>query len=218
MRRASVVLVLGGCMRIYPDPELPDIELEWGSDVCREGTGDVRVELTGIDDPDTILGTTVPCTDSVAIFPDVARERYRATGMLLDTTGADYAGWYDELDLRNGIGVRRGMYFGSGNVRVGFTFEMGESCASLGTPVIVGRFTPQRQPLHPWDLPVACEARAVFAILPEEAFTVTLLARDSTASVVATAESPVFTPPPEPAFTNLGNLVLARCGTSCPER
>lgn len=204
-------------MRIYPDPELPDIQLDWSIEDCREGTGDVRVTLTGIDDPDTVLEATVPCTDTLAVFPDVARERYLLNGTLLDMTGAEYAGWYDELDLRNGIDARTYLYFGGGgNVRVGFTFEPGESCDSLGIRVVTGRFTPQRPPFESWELPVACQAHAVFATLPEEAFTVRLVAFDTTGTIAAAPESPVFTPPPAPALTNLGNLVLARCNPSCP--
>ena len=54
MRRADVLitvalasLALGGCMRIYPDPELPDVVTQWDEIDCRPGTGKVVVALVG---------------------------------------------------------------------------------------------------------------------------------------------------------------------------
>lgn len=221
MRRASlaIALALAGCMRIYPDPELPDIELEWYDGSCREGIGDVHAVLSGIDDPALHFEATVPCATAIVAFPDVDRAHYHVDATLLDTAGAEFATWYDEVDVRNGVDVRSSMYFGDGgNLRVGWTFEDGESCESLDVDLVMAYFTPQRPPFEPWDYPVPCRAHAVFASLPEGDFTVRLVAQDKRmgTAVAASAESPVFTVAPEPAFTNVGNLVLARCGDACP--
>ncbi|MBL0219514.1 MAG: hypothetical protein IPQ07_37305 [Myxococcales bacterium] len=67
-RLALAALGLTGCMRIYPDPELPDVTVLWGEQDCRDGTGNVAITLTGVDTPSTAT-TTVPCTDHTVAFP-----------------------------------------------------------------------------------------------------------------------------------------------------
>src|ERR1051325_8713627 len=85
--RASLVAViaLGGCMRIYPDPDLPDVEVSWTKDDCAPGTGDVVVSLVGVDTPSYRSDVTVACNTLKTTYNDVARERYRVEGQLLDT-------------------------------------------------------------------------------------------------------------------------------------
>ena len=201
-------------MKIYPDPELPDIEATWYDGDCREGTGDVRVEVTGIDDPTDHLEAAAPCIDARLAFPDVARERYHVVGTLLDDAGAPFSAWDAIVDLRNGIGQRVDLYFGGGaNVRVTWMFDAGASCESLGASTVVGRFTRAGNP-QPYGVPALCQAGAVFASLPEGPFTVELRALAATGVVAPSVPTPRDVMPA--GLTSVGPLTLTPCDAPCP--
>lgn len=118
-------------MRIYPDPELPDVVASWTEEDCRPGTGNVTLEMTGTDSGST-GELVVPCTDLTATFADVARERFHITGELRDGTGAVFSSSFADVDLRDGLSTRISMYFGAySNFRVAWAFSGGATCTSL---------------------------------------------------------------------------------------
>lgn len=221
---AGVVgVALGGCMRIYPDPELPDIRLEWfsGDEECAAGTDRVVASLTAIDAPDPsaeVAAVTAPCTEGTARFVDVERVRYRVTLRLEDDAGDVYGGHTEEIDLRDGLNERVFAYFGRStepNLRVAWAFDMGDSCASLATPQLVMRLAREGGPTYflyaPCDVPVLVETA------PEDG-AYTFVAQAITAQGVVRAASPATAP-----FTivrgqvvDLGTVTLSRCSGDCP--
>ena len=46
---AFLSLALGGCMVIYPDPELPDVVARWYEDDCHADSSNVVMTLAGVD-------------------------------------------------------------------------------------------------------------------------------------------------------------------------
>lgn len=81
----AIALALGGCMRIYPDPELPDVLVEWSVEFeCSEDTERVVVSLSAIDPAAEVGMVTVPCGDAGVRFDDVAPQRYRLAIRLED--------------------------------------------------------------------------------------------------------------------------------------
>ena len=118
MRRAELLIVtmtLGGCMRIYPDPELPDVTVTWFEQDCRDGAVAVAITLTGLDTPSTVT-TTVPCADLTVEFPDVARQRFHVGGALLDLAGNVSSTSEADVDLRTGFDQTADLYFGGFSV------------------------------------------------------------------------------------------------------
>ena len=144
---AAFAVALGGCMRIYPDPELPDVKVTWFEDDCQPGTGDISITLIGMDS-DVRIPLTAPCSDLEATLVDVARERYRFEALLEGDDGEVFSRYDSLIDLRDGIDERVDMYFGGfSNFRVAWTFEGGATCESLGAEGISLTFTyPDRSP------------------------------------------------------------------------
>lgn len=218
MRRASLVLVaLTGCMKIYPDPELPDVKVGWGDQDCRDGTGDVRVTLTGLDH-DSTTTTTVPCTDLKMRFPDVARERFHVDGALLDLAGNVFlTSDGGDVDLRNGFNKDTGLYFdGFSNFRVAWMFDGGASCASLAaTSVAVVFSLPGMPDFEGFQYP--CEFPELSRMVIPDTYTVHLEAYTAD-EVTVVALSPETAPfvVTQSGFTNLGTLTLTACGAACP--
>ena len=136
-------LGLGGCMRIYPDPELPDVIVKWEPELaCEEDDERVVVSLSSIE-PATEVGTaTVPCRDSSVRFEDVERISYRVLAKLEDQAGVVLGGDEREIDLRDGLSEQIDAFFGrtpGSNLRVDWGFDMGASCQSLGASRVVAR-------------------------------------------------------------------------------
>lgn len=141
-RRAAAVisalgtLGLGGCMRIYPDPELPDVVVKWEPEfTCEEEDERVVVSLSSVEPAAEVGTATVPCGDGSVRFEDVARIRYRVLARLEDQAGVVLGGDEREIDLRDGISEEIDAFFGrtpGSNVRVEWDFDMGASCQTLG--------------------------------------------------------------------------------------
>src|SRR5262245_17907644 len=113
-------------MKIYPDPELPDLEVTW-FDECEAGA-EVALTVTGIDTPATQLEMVVPCADAIYRFADVARERFHVEGALRDASGMMSGSAQQEADLRNGLDVSAFLNFMVvENVLVRWVFESGTS-------------------------------------------------------------------------------------------
>jgi hypothetical protein len=220
LRRAELVIAalgLAGCMKIYPDPELPDVKVDWGEQDCREATtSTVAVTLTGLDS-DSTTTTTVPCTDLTVAFPDVARERFHVEGSLRDASGTEIntsdAG---EVDLRNGFNRSASLYFdGFANFRVAWVFDGGGSCASLGAVTVSAVFSlPGMPDVDGFQYP--CEFPKLTGMLAPDTYTAHLQAHDVAQTIVAV--SPETTPfvITENGFTDIGTLTLTACGAACP--
>lgn len=215
----AVVLALGGCMRIYPDPDLPDVVIEWSDTDCVEGSARVRLSLHPADAPSTVSGMlTVPCADRKASFVDVARERYQLKAAIEDDAGELVSTYDDELDLRNGRNVKRSAYFGGSplltNLRVGWTFAPGVSCESLAATSVSLRFAdPAADPAFALDVP--CDPPVYLGWMQRGRFTLSaaVLAGES---VVATSPATEPLDISAEAVTDFGTLTLSPCGEQCP--
>lgn len=195
LRRAELYAVLaaliGGCMRIYPDSELPDVEVAWFEDDCFGGTGDIAMTLIGLD-AESRVALTVPCSDRKGTFVDVARERYRFEALLVDEDGEVFARndtLNDTLiDLRDGIDERVDLYLGAySNFRVAWTFAMGATCESLDTWVALSFSYPDRTPAFETSAP--CLLTPFLGQFPAGTYTVKLSAFDGSTMVATSPES-----------------------------
>ncbi len=216
MRRAELiaVLMLGGCMRIYPDPELPDVEVEWGDQDCRGTTGSVALTLTGVDSPSTAT-ITVPCTDLTATFADVARERFHVAGSLLGLDGTVFSMNESDVDLRNGFNETVGLYFdGFSNFRAAWTFDGGATCTSLGaTSVGIFLSLPGEPDVDAYELP--CTLGRFSGSVPTNTYTAQLRAF-SGETIVAVSQDTASFDVTFDGLTDLGVVTLVACGASCP--
>ena len=212
MRRADVLitvalasLALGGCMRIYPDPELPDVVTQWDEIDCRPGTGKVVVALVG----STRTEVTVPCSDLGVTFADVAREQYRVEAFIQDDTGEAFSRSDSEIDLRNGVDETVYLYFGGGaNFRVSWVFADGATCESLDVDLMYLRFMETSGALM-YETFTGCSFTPYFGMVPDGTYTLILYARTINGNVAMSAETPEFEIV-DPDLTDLGVLTLSR--------
>lgn len=219
MRRAELLVLaagLGGCMKIYPDPELPDVTVDWGADDCRQTTRDVVVTLTGLDDESSTRTETVPCTDLKVTIADVRRERFRVEGALLDLAGNPFiTANGGEVDLRNGFDQSAGLYFeGFSNFRVSWAFSSGtcESLSAIGMGVYFS--TPDEPDREAYE--TSCSFPPFSANVPAGIYTVQLRALTETLQVVAVSPETAPVEIREGGFRDLGTQQLTPCGATCP--
>ncbi len=126
-------------MKIYPDPELPDLDVEWNTEDCSADTPEVSISLVAVDEG-TIIEQVVPCDMLKTTLKDVDRKRYRIDGALLYADGTVFSSSNGEADLRNGISDDVYLYFGgSAYFRVAWDFASGASCASLDADTMLDR-------------------------------------------------------------------------------
>jgi hypothetical protein len=216
---AAIALGLGGCMRIYPDPELPDVRVEWDAEFeCADATDRVVVSLSTVEPPAEVGMATVPCGDAGVRFDDVARVRYRLAARLEDATGAVFGGHDEDLDLRDGLNERVFAFFGRSfgtSFRVAWTFDMGASCQALSaTQVFLQASMPGGGPAFFFFAP--CDAPVYVNAIPlEGTYTLTARAIADNGVVAAAPESAPFTITPGAAI-DLGTLTLSPCGAACP--
>lgn len=206
-------------MRIYPDPELPDVVVEWFTEnACLEDSDRVVVSLSTTDPAVEVGRVAAPCRDGTVRLDDVARVPYHVAVHLEDGTGAMLSDYDADIDLRDGLNERVSTFFDrsrDANFRVAWTFDMGASCAALSvTSVVVEVSLPGGQRLFFWNAP--CESPVFVNAIPFPG-TFTFSARAIAADgVVATS------PPSAPfnvtlgAITDIGTLTLSPCGTTCP--
>lgn len=218
MRRAELVtcaavLALASCMKIYPDPELPDVDVEWSEPDCSDGAVNVALALIGVDDPTLREERTIPCADLKARFADVSRERHRIEATLLDAQGAELDMAEYEVDLRDGLDETAYLYFGDfDNYRVLWMFDMGASCAALAVDEVVIEFSSQQQPGFSRSGP--CEFGMQFGSAPEGVFAVRAIALSDGSPVAASPKTPELAFVPG-MFTLIGTLVLSPCSADC---
>lgn len=206
-------------MRIYPDPELPDVEVEWFAEGdCSADDDRVVVWLSTINPTAEVARVTVPCGDAGVRFDDVARLRYRLAAKLEDTAGVVLGGHDVDLDLRDGLSEHVFAFFGrapESNFRVAWTFDMGASCEALSaTSVVLRASMPGGEPFSFFDAP--CDAPVFLGGIPRDGtYTLTARAIANDAFVAASPESAPFAVT-RGAITDLGTLTLSPCGTACP--
>lgn len=203
----TAIVALGGCMVIYPDPELPDVVARWYEEDCRPGLGNVAIALVDFD-TESRVEVTVPCTDLTASFVDVARERYRVEAFLQDTGGDAFSRSDAEADLRDGFDERVDLYFGAfSNFRVAWAFAMGATCESLGAEAMSIRFSnPDMTPA--FQTYAACAQTPFFGQYPDGTYTLRLEAMAGTTPVATSPESEEFEIA-DPELTNLGVVTLS---------
>jgi hypothetical protein len=208
------VAALAGCMKIYPDPELPDIDVEWYDGDCGSDSDTVLLTLVGVDDPSQQQQVSAPCSGLKTTFEDVARQRYKLDGSLRDAMGEETtrAATLD-LDLRNGLDETAYLFFGRfDNISVAWQFDGGGTCASVGAELVEIGFR-QDDTLFPVAAP--CPAMVWLGNVPDGTYRVEVTARDNDGGAVATA------PPLDDVAIGLGPLTnvgvtLTPCGGSCP--
>ncbi len=213
MRRAdrlAVVLAatpaVGGCMVIYPDPELPDVIARWYEEDCRTGAATVTIALVGID-AESRAELTVPCGELTATFADVARERYRIEAHQLDDRGTAIRRADTLLDLRDGFDERAELYFGTlPTFRVAWVFADGATCDSLRADAIWLGFSGQDMTLdHVRYAP--CLQTPWFATIPDGTYTLRITAEAGDATVAESSESEPFVIA-QPGLADLGVITL----------
>lgn len=204
-------------MKIYPDPELPDIDVEWFDGDCMNESDTIRLVLSGVDDPSVQQELTAECSDVKTTFVDVPRQRYKLSASLLDATGDEFSrSPAQELDLRNGIDETAYVYFGGfNNFYVSWQFEAGVTCGSLGAEFVSALL------LDPDGTTVAasgsqCFDMTIFGSGPNGTYDIDVVAYDENGNAVATAprfEDVVLS---FDMSVNLGVVTLTPCGASCP--
>ena len=216
MRRAWLLVLLGGCMKIYPDPELPDADVEWYSGDCEVANGDVSITLTGIDDPTEHHETSAPCNAVMTTLADLSRQRFHVAGMLHDEAGGPFAEAETDIDLRNGFDQTAYLYFDARNdVRVRWSFAMGATCGSLqvdGVSVVLSV-----DGVSYGDFGGPCDTILVAGSVPYGTYRVEAYAYRSTGQIVATLVDPIVDLMIQPGMRADLDILLTPCGSSCPQ-
>lgn len=208
---ALILVALGGCMRIYPDPELPDITLEMNAD-CEAGT-EIILNLVAVDDG-TVTQQILPCSFSERItLEDVARKLYRIDGATLDADGTIIATASTEADLRNGFNEEAYLYFDRSNLRLGWDFDMSATCASLDVDTVAVDFGIVDQGFS-FTIELSCDFGVFIGAPYGQMVTVQLRGISRRKTIAASPITPVTLDFEE--ITDLGTLTLTPCGNDCP--
>jgi len=205
-------------MKIYPDPELPDVEVNWYDGDCVDGTGDVEVEMIGVDDASERYTTTVVCRVAKTTFVNVSRQRFHVTGKLHDDAGGVFSAAEADVDLRNGYDESAYMFFGGSfsNYRVGWTFDMGATCESIGADAVEVLFSINGQVFS--GMGEFCDFGALTGSMPPGVYSVTAEAFTQDNLTVATSLVPIDGANiGNNGITDIGTIVLTPCGSSCPD-
>lgn len=205
-------------MKIYQDPELPDVKVEWFDGDCANAGGNVVIILDGQDDLTARYQATVPCTDLTTTFKDLPRQRFHVAGTLYDTDGAFYGMSETDVDLRNSFDATVSLYFGGfDNFLASWAFDMGATCASVQADDVMIVLTDQNnQPFSSAEAP--CQVGQVSGNAPAGMYTVSGYAlRFSDQSVVAASQpfGPFMIAPG--SRVDLGTITLSPCGSMCPD-
>jgi hypothetical protein len=213
---AAVSLALGGCMRIYQDPELPDVTVSWYAGQCDDATPEIRIIFTSLED-NTVFERVAACEAEQLDVEDVPRHRFRVDGELLLGDGTVLATSMDEVDLRNSVDQDAYLYFDiRTEVRVRWQFDMGATCQSLGALLVVVDYYSDDFLLDNETQLCSQMAYAGSPGLPPTPITVELRAVTSDFDTVAVSpRSTEFTLVSAPV--DLGTLVLTPCGAACPQ-
>jgi hypothetical protein len=133
-----LLVAAAGCMRIYPDPELPDVVVEWLPECGDDG---VTVHLEAVGDDGAVVSSDVACADGKGRIEDLTRAPQRVTAVLLDASGEVLGRTLPEaVDLTAGHSVRTYVsYFARDQsfLWTGWAFSGGDTCESLRVSRIV---------------------------------------------------------------------------------
>jgi hypothetical protein len=207
---------LGGCMRIYPDPELPDVEVGWFEQDCVGGNGDVTITLNGVDDTSEHYEMAAPCSDSKATFKDVSRQRFHISGQIVDRMGAVRSMSDADVDVRNGFDERAYLSFATAsNFIVQWTFDMGATCESLGAIEVGVDFSQAGQVQYEYD--GYCPMAWMTGSASPGVYDVSLFAFTPSNTIVATSAPIAAVPIVNGTPRDIGTIVLTPCGASCPQ-
>jgi hypothetical protein len=205
-----------GCMRIYPDPELPDVIVEWPMD-CGDDGVTVRLEAVAADG--TLISRDATCGAGQVRIEDLERARYTINASLLDASGGVLGRSYpSDVDLTKGLSRRTYVYEfvrDRSFYRVAWTFNGGDTCQTLGaTTILVSLRNDDSQA----DGRVPCDSDIVDYFAPVAAGTYTLqlfAQRDDDAAVAASERRTNVVIPDHGASVDFGTIALARCTPIC---
>ena len=205
----------GGCMKIYPDPELPDAKFEW-SDCMGDDASTVAIAITGVDDPTEHHELTAACTDLEATIKDVARQRFNVSAELRDSMGTvTPAAEGGVLDLRNGFDETAYLYFGSfENFVVTWRFDMGATCASLGANEVNVSFSMNGQ--LSFGQGSTCSDGGLVGQGSPGVYSVTAAAIDFMTNETFAISQPIPDVTLGDGVTEIGPLILTPCAPNCP--
>jgi hypothetical protein len=219
-RYALVLIVLGGCMRITPDPELPDVIVEWVG-LC--GDDGVTVRIVATSESGEVALAEHDCDEGEGRVEDVGRERHDVQVELLDEGGEVVARSYPEpVDLSRGFSVRTYVWDflrDQGVFTATWEITGGETCASLGTSSVQFDFATAEGVFSGYGGYCPEGTLGYYASVQAGTYTVTARAtNDTDYATVATA------PPREGVVvgdrgqvTELGHFELVPCAPDCPE-
>jgi hypothetical protein len=146
-------------------------------------------------------------------FPDVARQRFRISGQILDANGLVFSSADVEVDLRTGLDQDAWLYFGFDNFLATWTFDMGETCTSLGADSVLLELTSSMFP--PFAFGAPCDAAVVSGSAPDGVYTVMARAHAGPDTVAISPPMPDIMIDSS-TVTDLGTFVLSPCETACP--
>ena len=217
--RRLVVLLAGaaGCMRIHPDPELPDVIVEWPTD-CGDDGVTVRVDVVSPDG--TEVSQDAACADGKVRVEDLERTSHTITASLLDADGAVLGRAIpSEVDLVGGHSRRSYLpEFARDHsfYRVAWTFDGGDTCASLGARSMLIDLRNDERAIWGGG---ACADGALGFPVPIEPGTYTLRVfayrPGDDAAVAASQPRPDVVIPDRGALADLGTIALTRCTPIC---
>jgi hypothetical protein len=210
-------IALAGCMKIYPDPELPDIDVEWYEGDCTNEGDNIRLALSGVDDPTLQREVTAACADMKTTFVDVPRQRYKLAASLLDAMGDEYSRSPPlDIDLRDGIDETTYIYFGGfNNFYVSWQLEGGVTCGSIGASFVSARVVDQDGNVVA-SAGAECFSMTMFGSSPAGTFDVDVAAFSDDGSTVATAPRIEDVAITFEMSADLGTVTLTPCGEACP--
>jgi len=218
-RRLAVLLLAGtaGCMRIYPDPELPDVVVEWFND-CGDDGVTVRIDVVSPDG--TQVSQDAACADGTDRVEDLERTTHTITASLLDANGVLLGRTMpSEVDLRKGHSRRSYMsdfVRDYSFYRVAWKFDGGDTCESLGATAMAIDFWTDE--LVTSGGGTCADGKLVYTpVIAPGTYTLQVLAvrpPDRTAVAASELRRDVVIPD-RGAVVDLGTIALTRCTPIC---
>jgi len=217
LRLAVLFAATVGCMRVYPDPELPDVIVEW-PDTCGDDGVTVRIDVVSADG--SAISRDATCADGSVRVEDLERTSQTITASLLDASGGVLGrAMPSEVDLRAGHSRRTYLpEFARDHsfYRIAWTFEGGETCASVDATTMLIDLQNGERAL--WD-GGPCAGGTLGYPVPVEpgTYTLQLFARRAgdDAAVAASQPRPDVIIPDRGVLVDLGAIALTRCTPLC---
>jgi hypothetical protein len=148
----AATLSSGACMRIYADPDLPDVRGEWDASLCEEGTtitlsasaGPTSLDARADAELDGMVQVSAPCADGRAVLEDVARSELEVQGVARSAAGEMLTVASYRVDTRDGNNKKAFLNFPDptfGRLRATWTFADGGTCDSNAVALVWLRLT-----------------------------------------------------------------------------